>query len=170
MSQPAREEPFSESNLDCPEYRERLMRKLNCLIALLEVAMARVHRTLAGPDPDVDRLRRIQENLRSTLDVCRRARGALERRERLPDELRSSLARVAELRPREGERERGPGEPALDAGDDRELPPARRRLPRGARVELRGEEEARKFERLGPITPRELAGADLDALSRWLQG
>ena len=29
-------EPFKESNLESPEYRERLMRKLNTLIAVLE--------------------------------------------------------------------------------------------------------------------------------------
>ena len=32
------QEPFKESNLESPEYRERLMRKLNTLIAVLEVA------------------------------------------------------------------------------------------------------------------------------------
>ena len=61
-------EPFQESNLDSAEYRERLMRKLNCLIAVLEVAHAKVKKSLSGPKPDVTRLRKIQTNLTSTLD------------------------------------------------------------------------------------------------------
>ena len=54
------EKPFSESHLDSPEYRRRLMRKLNTLIAVLEVACAKVRQSLSGPDPDIDRLNRIQ--------------------------------------------------------------------------------------------------------------
>ncbi|MFT7485047.1 MAG: hypothetical protein ACI9F9_000893, partial [Candidatus Paceibacteria bacterium] len=57
-------EPFNESNLNSAEYRDRLTRKLNCLIALLEVAMARVRRSLSGPDPDVERLSKISRPLR----------------------------------------------------------------------------------------------------------
>ncbi len=158
MSQQRREEPFSESDLDSPEYRERLMRKLNCLVALLEVALARVHRSQSSPDPDHDRLRRIQGNLRSTLDVCRRARAALERREGLPAELRESLAQVTELRA-----------PGTAAAAPSEQAPARRLLPLGARVEMTSGEEARKFERLGPISPRALRSCDLDELARLLQ-
>ena len=72
------QEPFRESHLDSPEYRERLMRKLNCLIAVLEVATAKVDRSIEGPGADVERLGRIRTNLRGTLDVCLRARAALE--------------------------------------------------------------------------------------------
>ena len=78
MEDKSRQDPFSDDNLDSPEYRARLMRKLNCLVALLEVAISRVHQTLAGPDPDVERLERIRSNLQSTLSVCVRARVALE--------------------------------------------------------------------------------------------
>lgn len=162
MNQPGRDEPFSESDLDSPEYRERLMRKLNCLIALLEVAMARVQRSLVGVDPDHDRLRRIQSNLRGTLDVCLRARAALERREALPSELKTSLAQVTELRdddPRLTGAARRPGE----------LLPARRVLPQGAGVEMTSVEERLKFERLGPISNREARSCDLEELSRLLQ-
>ncbi len=67
-------EPFHESNLEDPEYRERLMRKLNCLIAVLEVANAKVKRSLAGPAPDIERLEKIRTNLTSTLEVCRKAK------------------------------------------------------------------------------------------------
>ena len=74
------EEPFNETDLESPEYRERLMRKLNTLIAVLEVASAKVKRSLDGPDPDMDRLIKIRTNLSSTLEVCKRARRALQRR------------------------------------------------------------------------------------------
>ena len=106
MTDQPNNEPFNESHLDSVEYRDRLTRKLNCLIALLEVAMARVRRSLAGPEPDIDRLTKIRSNLQSTLDVCLRARTALERHEPLPDDLPASLTQVAKetkqhtLRPR----------------------------------------------------------------------
>ena len=78
MSQPE-EHPYSDAHLDSPEYRKRLLRKLNTLIAVLEVACAKVRRSLAGTDPDVARLTRIQNNLKETLQVCLRAKCALER-------------------------------------------------------------------------------------------
>src|SRR5262245_2770557 len=78
MSQPE-EHPYSDAHLDSPEYRKRLLRKLNTLIAVLEVACAKVRRSLAGADPDVERLTRIQNNLKETLQVCLRAKRALER-------------------------------------------------------------------------------------------
>lgn len=140
------QEPFDEGHLDSEEYRERLTRKLNCLIALLEVAMARVRRSLAGPAPDVERLTKIRTNLQSTLEVCLRARTALERHEPLPEDLPASLSQVA--------REAAPA--------------AARALPRGA--EIASPEEKRKFMRLGRITSDEVAGVDLDDLERKLQG
>jgi hypothetical protein len=92
MSQTPQDEPFSESHLESPEYRERLMRKLNCLIAVLEVATAKVKQSMATPQADLERLGRIRTNLQSTLDVCLRARTALERRDGLPRELSTELA------------------------------------------------------------------------------
>jgi hypothetical protein len=87
-------QPFSESNLDSAEYRARLKRKLDCLIAVLEVAIAKVHQALAGPEPDVERLTRIQKNLQDTLAVCLRARCALDKRGQLPPGLSQDLSRV----------------------------------------------------------------------------
>ena len=55
---------------------DRLMRKLNALIAVLEVANAKVSRSLDGPEPDMERLLKIRTNLSSTLEVCKRARRA----------------------------------------------------------------------------------------------
>jgi hypothetical protein len=149
------EEPFSEANLDSPEYRERLMRKLNCLIAVLEVATAKVKKSLDGPAADVERLARIRTNLQSTLDVCLRARAALERREALPKDLPENLAQAMS--------ERHDGPPSRPA-------PARpKQLPRGARAELHSREEQKRFRRLGAIDRRHIALVDWEDLSRRLQ-
>lgn len=151
MAQPTPEpEPFSESYLQDAEYRDRLMRKLNCLIAVLEVANAKVNRSLAGPAPDVERLTRIRTNLTSTLEVCRRAKRALERREALPDGLPENLAEVV----------RKSGRPRVE----RKQPP----MPRRAHVEMTSPEEHRRFEELGPISAQELSSVDLDDLTRRL--
>lgn len=144
MSHQPAPEPFNEQNLDDPEYRDRLMRKLNCLIAVLEVANAKVKRSLSGPEPDVERLSKIKTNLSSTLDVCRRAKQALERREALPDGLPENLAQVV-----------------------RRNPP--RRLPERANVEMTSAEEFQRFDQMGRITPDEVKGVDLDELARRLQ-
>jgi hypothetical protein len=158
MSQHPHEEPFSEAHLDSPEYRERLLRKLNCLIAVLEVATAKVRRSLAGPDPDVERLTRIRNNLQSTLEVCLRARSALERREGLPGDLPENLARIVQEAGM-----RGTSEDALPK-------PAFRPLPHGANVEMLGSDERERFERMGRIAPEDVAACDLELLSRLIQG
>ncbi len=147
---PAPKEPFRESNLDSAEYRERLMRKLNCLIAVLEVANAKVAKSLGGPAPDVDRLEKIRGNLTSTLVVCRRARLALERRENLPDDLPENLAQIVLRR--------------------NTRVPKRNRLPLGAHIEMSSPAERARFERLGKISPAEVESCDYDELSRRLFG
>ncbi len=140
-SQPER--PFHESDLEDPAYRLRLLRKLNCLLAVLEVANARVDRALRQPDSDMERLDRIRTNLSSTLDVCRRAKGALERKEPLPEGLPENLASIA--------RGRGEG------------------LPDGARVEMRSRAEFECFSAMGPIQREEIEVCDLDRLIQRLQ-
>ena len=141
--------PFSESHLDSPEYRKRLLRKLNTLIAVLEVACAKVRRSLAGPDPDVDRLKRIQKNLKDTLAVCIRAKTALERCEKLPADLSDSLSQVT-------------------ADHGLNLPRRRPSTTRGAAVEMTSSAETAKFAELGPIESREIRACDLDDLCRQL--
>ena len=153
MEEQSGKDPFSENNLDSPEYRGRLMRKLNCLVALLEVAISRVQQTLAGPDPDVERLERVRENLRSTLSVCVRARVALEERQGLPSDLPQVLGRIT-----------------FDAHSEEEEELAEAALPPGATVEISTALEREKFERLGPISLGELHEADLDDLERRLMG
>jgi hypothetical protein len=153
MNQEPHDESFQETNLNSPEYRERLMRKLNCLIAVLEVATAKVKKSLTDPAADTERLARIRTNLQSTLDVCVRARAALERREALPKELPENLSQVIEET--KVVELRGPGQ----------------RKNRGARA--KGEprkEEHGKFEDLGSIQKAEIVKVDLDELTRKLQG
>lgn len=154
MSAEFDDQPYSESHLDSPEYRERLMRKLNTLIAVLEVACSKVRRSLAGPEPDTERLTRIHKNLRDTLRVCTRAKSALERRERLPDDLPAHL--------RQAVGENGLVSPAA--------PGPRPKIVGGNAIEMTSKEEGEKFDRLGPIDPREVREVDLDALCRRLLG
>lgn len=141
-SQP--DQPFDDAQLNSPEYRERLMKKLNCLIAVLEVANAKVKRSLTGPEPDVSRLTKIQTNLSSTLEVCRRARRALERRENLPSELPQNLADVV------GQAQRS-------------------NLPDGARYEMSSAAEHARFDAMGAVAADEIAACDFDDLARRLQ-
>ena len=152
MSAEFDDQPFSESHLESPEYRERLMRKLNTLIAVLEVACSKVRRSLQGPEPDTERLNRIHKNLRDTLRVCTRAKQALERRERLPDDLPAHLRHAV--------------------ADPTAMPPAAAassgRVLGGNAIEMSSKEESEMFGRLGPIEPRELRDVDLDDLCRRL--
>ena len=149
MSSQPEEQPYSDSHLDSPEYRRRLLRKLNTLIAVLEVACAKVRRSLAGPDPDIARLTRIQGNLKETLGVCLRAKQALERCEQ-------ARAQASE--------------PACEAVVPVQLPAKPERPELAARGELNSRDEQRKFQRLGPIDLREVRACDLDELCQKLIG
>lgn len=153
MEDKSSQDQFSDNNLDSPEYRARLMRKLNCLVALLEVAISRVHQTLSGPDPDVERLERIRENLQGTLGVCVRARVALEERQGLPSDLPQVLGRIT-FEPRDE--------------DEEDALSAQTTLPPGAIVEFSTSSERDKFERLGPISSIEVNDTDLDDLGQRL--
>lgn len=150
MSSQPEEQPYSDSHLDSPEYRKRLLRKLNTLIAVLEVACAKVRRSLAGPDPDIERLTRIQNNLKETLQVCLRAKRALERCE----EMRTDPAPAQLENP----------VPQLPA------PAADQPLEEARAGELSSVDEKRKFLRLGPIDLREVRACDLDELCQRLMG
>jgi hypothetical protein len=163
MSADSHEQPFSESHLDSPEYRTRLLRKLCTLIAVLEVACAKVKRSLAGPRPDVERLTRIHKNLKDTLDVCLRAKAALERCERLPEGLPSDLVRSAGR------------DPSIPAGRTEEAGEKRLLLPRsqerrggGRKSEMSSSGEEQRFDGLGPIDMKDIRAVDIDDLCRRL--
>ena len=147
--------PSDDANsIDSPEYREKVMRKLNCLIAVLDVACTKVRRSLAGDAPDIERLTRIQDNLTRTLKVCRKAKIALERREALPDDLPASLKGIV------GERANQKAAPRTET---------RGKFPTGAYIEMTSNKEAQKFKNLGPINPNEVASVDFDQLAALLQ-
>lgn len=146
------EQPFSESHLESPAYRERLMRKLNCLIAVLEVACAKVRQSLSQPEADTERLLRIQKNLNETLEVCQRARRALTNREELPAELSEHL-----------------GLAGTDEALAAPLIRARIESPRKA-SDASSAAEAERFAKLGPIRDTDIRSIDFDALARLLQG
>jgi DNA repair ATPase RecN len=146
MSYDPEEKPDSQSNLDSPEYRKRLMRKLNTLIAVLEVACAKIRRTLENPEADRERLNRIKSNLSETLSVCRRAKRALERREALPEGLPASITGATVEASKLGRQEQSVAE----------------------RVELDSDAEREKFSKLGPIDANEVRACDLDDLCRQL--
>lgn len=139
MSLQPDDQPFSPSHLESSAYRKRLLRKLNTLIAVLEVACAKVRRSLEGPDPDIERLTRIHKNLKDTLGVCQKAKGALQRQEQLPAGLPPLLGLEG------GAEHFGTPKPVL-------RPPA----------------EALKFSELAPITADEIRAVDLEDLCRRL--
>jgi hypothetical protein len=144
------EEPFSEAHLASPEYRERLMRKLNCLIAVLEVATAKVRKNMAGSDKDSERLTRIFANLQSTLEVCVRARLALQRRQAV-FQAPPPAATAPQLPP-----------------SDPQPSPAPVQGPRRTGSDLSTNAEKRKFAKLPPIDPTTISGCDLDELAKRL--
>lgn len=65
--------------LGSAEYRARLTTKLNCLIAVLEVAIAKIAKSMDLPGANEDRLLKIRSNLENTLSICHRAKQTLDR-------------------------------------------------------------------------------------------
>ena len=156
MSSEFEDKPFSESNLDSPEYRKRLMRKLNTLIAVLEVACSKVRRSLAGPDPDVERLNRIHKNLTDTLQVCLRAKKALENCEKLPEELPENLKALTQaemIKAAEEVTKEGKKKPRSKPGEP-----------------VRSKAERDRFAQMKPIEAKEIRQVDIDALCKQLLG
>jgi hypothetical protein len=146
MSQPG-EDPYSDTHLESPQYRERLRRKLDCLIAVLELACAKVRRNMEAPGGHKERFERIHKNLADTLATCERARAALERRERLPADLDRRLAALADE-------------------EDARTQKARSAAPRS---DFRSAAERERFLGRSPIANAEIRECDFDALARALQ-
>jgi hypothetical protein len=65
--------------LSSAEYRARLTTKLNCLIAVLEVAIAKISKSIDLPGANEERLLKIRSNLENTLSICHRAKQTLDR-------------------------------------------------------------------------------------------
>lgn len=159
MTPDADGQPFSESYLNSPEYRERLMRKLNTLIAVLEVATAKVRRSMEGPGADLTKLQRIRKNLQDTLDVCHRARTALERRGTISGPLADDLSKVSPDLAQSARALHEAG--ALRAPEKQGEHPRMRDWTSSA--------EAARLARKPVIQATDVAGCDLDLLARQLQ-
>lgn len=69
----------SPEALSSAEYRARLATKLNCLIAVLEVAIGKIQKSMDLPGANEERLLKIRGNLENTLSICHRAKQTLER-------------------------------------------------------------------------------------------
>lgn len=69
----------SPETLSSAEYRTRLATKLNCLIAVLEVAIGKIQKSMDLPGANEERLLKIRSNLENTLSICHRAKQTLER-------------------------------------------------------------------------------------------
>lgn len=65
--------------LGSAEYRARLTTKLNCLIAVLEVAISKITKSMDVPGANEERLVKIRSNLENTLSICHRAKQTLDR-------------------------------------------------------------------------------------------
>jgi hypothetical protein len=65
--------------LSSSEYRARLTTKLNCLIAVLEVAIGKISKSMGLPGANEERLLKIRSNLENTLAICHRAKQTLEK-------------------------------------------------------------------------------------------
>lgn len=65
--------------LSSAEYRARLTTKLNCLIAVLEVAIGKIQKSMDLPGANEERLLKIRSNLENTLSICHRAKQTLDR-------------------------------------------------------------------------------------------
>ena len=71
--------PLLREMLASAEYRSRLATKLNCLIAVLEVAIGKIAKSVDVPGANRDRLLKIRANLENTLSICSRAKLTLDK-------------------------------------------------------------------------------------------
>lgn len=126
------------------DYRQKLLTKLNCLIAVLEVAIAKITRSMDLPGANEDRLVKIRVNLENTLAICNRAKHTLEKA------LSTSPTAAAQ--------------PQLPATLDN----PRRRMTYRDYVELSSINEYRKFKAMAPISTTEILATDLDDLTNRL--
>lgn len=132
-----------QSSLSSAEYRAKLLTKLNCLIAVLQVAIAKISKGMDLPGANEDRLLKVRTNLENTLSICKRAKGTLEKG--------MGMAPHKRLDPARNKREAG-------------------KMSYRDYVELSSIDEYKKFKTLPPIEDTELASVDLDKLIQDLSG
>lgn len=79
MTADKNDDPNLPEALSSADYRARLTTKLNCLIAVLEVAIAKIAKSMDLPGANEERLLKIRGNLENTLAICHRAKQTLDR-------------------------------------------------------------------------------------------
>ncbi len=125
--------------LSSTEYRARLTTKLNCLIAVLEVAIGKISKSMDVPGANEERLQKIRSNLENTLAICNRAKQTLDR-----------------------------ATPGATADRKRPAVTDSNEMTARDYVELSSIEEYRKFKDMTPISQNELEEIDFDELARRL--
>lgn len=132
----------STPGLSSAEYRAKLLTKLNCLIAVLEVAIAKISRSMDLPGANEERLIKIRSNLENTLSICKRAKSTLEKN------LGGGAAK----------RSKGRSSAATDP----------EKMSYRDYVELSSIDEYQKFKSLPPIKSDDIGGIDFDQLAQQL--
>ncbi len=125
------------SSLSSAEYRAKLLTKLNCLVAVLQVAIAKISNGLNLPGANEERLLKVRVNLENTLSICKRAKGTLEK----------GMGMTTRNR--------------LDAPKNRNRPG---KMSYRDYVELSSIDEYKKFKTLPPIEGGDIESVDLDEL------
>ena len=126
-----------DKSLSSADYRTRLLTKLNCLIAVLEVAISKITRSMDLPGANEERLQKIRGNLENTLSICNRAKHTLET----------------------GNADNEP--PGLTGPVTRK---GRSDMTYRDYVELSSIDEYQKFKKLPPIKADDIHGTDIDRL------
>jgi len=129
------------AGLSSAEYRAKLLTKLNCLIAVLEVAIAKISRSIDLPGTNEERLLKIRGNLENTLSICKRAKNTL-----VTGIDPASAEKGSRVQGREG----------------------KTRMSYRDYVELSSIEEYQKFKAMPPIKSEELEQLDIDELVKKL--
>ncbi len=152
-------EPAEKKDNKGPEdYKLRLLNKLNCLIAVLEVAIEKIQKSLASPGANVQRLNKIRENLENTLGICLRARETLIKKSGIQESSSTSCSLAQK------EEEPGGGQ-----APPKKIPPLKPvKMSFRDYVELSSVQEYKKFKKLPPIQPKEIMKVDLDELIKKL--
>ncbi len=147
------------------EYKARLLNKLNCLIAVLEVAIEKIKKSLSLPQANVKRLSKIQENLENTLGICLRARETLIKKGGIQGASQTcSLTRKEEPLP-----PAAPQAPRDEKPGQKGSPPVKGvKMTFRDYVELSSIQEYKKFKKMPPIQPKDVLKVDLDELIRKL--
>ncbi len=134
----------NQTGLGSTEYRTKLLTKLNCLMAVLEVAITKITRSMDLPSSNQERLTKIKANLENTLAICTRAKETLEKTMKSPSKPAQRNKPTATPKQADG---------SMSYRDY---------------VELSSIQEYQKFKNLPPIAANDLETADLDDLLRKL--